>query len=52
MKRLVRSRAIGLHDMRQMLFHLSFGNAEHLGQLVGRQPGAGQKLDDALAHRP
>lgn len=37
--------------MRQMLFDLPFGDTKHLCQLVGRQPGAGQKFDDALARR-
>ena len=36
----------GFHDMRQMVFHLPFRHAEPLRQLVRRQQGTGQQLDD------
>ena len=36
----------GFHDMRQMVFHLPFRHAEQLRQLVRRQQGTGQQLDD------
>ena len=35
----------------QMVFDAPLRDAEHLGQLVGRQPGAGEEVDDALAGR-
>lgn len=35
--------------MGQMVLDLPFGNAEHVSQLMGRQPRAGEKIDDALA---
>lgn len=34
-----------------MVFDLPFRDAEHFGQLVGGQPGACQKSDEALARR-
>ena len=42
----------GLHDVGQMLLDLSLGNAQHLCQLIGRQPGARDRLDDPLTRRP
>ena len=36
----------GFDDMRHMVFHLSFRHAEQLRQLVRRQQGTGQQLDD------
>ena len=42
----------GFHDVFQMILDLPLGNAEHLGQLVCRQTGAGQQFDDALAGSP
>ena len=42
----------GLHDVGQMLLDLSLGNAQHLCQLVRRQPGARDQVDDALTRRP
>jgi hypothetical protein len=38
----------GLHDMSQMLLDLPFPNPQHLCQLVGRQPGACDYVDDSL----
>lgn len=40
-----------LGDVVEMVFDLAFRNAEHLRQLIWRQPGVGQELDDALARR-
>lgn len=40
-----------LGDVVEMVFDLALGNAEHLRQLIGRQPGVGQELDEALARR-
>ena len=40
----------GLHDVREVVFHLSLRNPEELGELVGGQTGAGQESDQALAH--
>jgi len=34
--------------MNQVLLYLSFWNTEHPSQLIGRHPGIGQKIDDAL----
>ena len=42
----------GLHDVGQMLLDLSLGNAQHLGQLVRRQPGARDQVDDPLTRCP
>ncbi len=42
----------GLHDVSQMLLDLSLGKAQHLGQLVRRQPGASDQVDDPLTRRP
>ena len=42
----------GLYDVGQMLLGLSLGNAQHLCQLVRREPGARDQLDDALTRRP
>jgi len=42
----------GLHDVGEMLFNLTFGNAQHVCQLVRGQPGARDQLDDALTRRP
>jgi hypothetical protein len=36
-------------DMGQVLFHVAFRNAEHLGQLVRRQPAAEKQIHHALA---
>jgi hypothetical protein len=38
--------------MSQVFLHLSFRNAEHPSQLIGRHPGIGQKIDDALTRGP
>lgn len=35
-----------------MVLDLPLGNAEHLGQLVRGQPGAGEQVDDPLARGP
>lgn len=37
--------------MEQVVFHLAFRDAEHLGQLVGRQPAADEQIHHALAGR-
>ena len=42
----------GLHDVGQMLLDLSLGNAQHLCQLVGRQPGVRDQVDNPLTRRP
>ena len=42
----------GLHGVGQMLLDLSLGNAQHLCQLVRREPGARDHVDDALTRRP
>ena len=42
----------GLHDMVQMLLDLSLRNAQHLCQLVRRQPGSRDEVDDPLTRRP
>ena len=34
--------------MGQMVFDEAFGKAEHLGQLVGCEPGAGEQINQAL----
>jgi hypothetical protein len=34
--------------MSQVFLHLPFRNTEHPSQLIGRHPGVGQKIDDAL----
>lgn len=36
----------GFDDMRQMVFHLALRHAEQLRQLVRRQQGTGQQLND------
>ncbi len=38
----------GFHDMGQMLLDLSLANAQHLRQLVRREPGARDQVDDPL----
>ena len=42
----------GFYDVNEMLLDLSLGNAQHLGQLVRRQPGVGDQVDDPLTRRP
>lgn len=42
----------GLHDVGEMLFNLTFRNAQHVCQLVRGQPGACDQFDDALTRRP
>lgn len=42
----------GFHDMGQMLLDLPLGNAQHLCQLVRRQTGARDQVDDPLTRRP
>lgn len=39
----------GLHHVRKMVFNQAFRHAQHLGQLVGGESGAGQEIDDPLA---
>ncbi len=39
----------GFDDVFEMIFDLSLGNAEHLGQLVRGQTRADQQFDHALA---
>ena len=42
----------GFDDVSEMLLDLSLGNAEHLCQLVRRQPDARDQVDDPLTRRP
>ena len=42
----------GLHDMGQVLLDLSLAYPQDLRQLMRRQPGARDELDDALTRRP
>ena len=39
------------HDMREMIFNLAFRDAQQVGELIGREPGTGQEIDDPLARR-
>ncbi len=41
----------GFHDVCQMVFHLAFRHAEQLRELVRRQQGTGQQLDDPSSRR-
>ncbi len=43
--------ADGFYDVFEVILDLPLGNAEHLGQLVGRQARADQQFDHALAGR-
>lgn len=42
----------GFHDMRQMLFHVALGNADHVCQLKRRESGSYQQLQNALPGSP
>lgn len=35
--------------MGQMVFDVAFGKAQHLSELMRRQPGTGQEIDHALS---